>query len=175
MCLHPISGAEIAEEDIPIYKFLFVEKDNYHPFKSIVQLANCQLNTIYSAKICFKYESIEEGLHAYVSMDACNRQTGWCYDVIASGIIPAGSMYYIGSDGDIVSNTMIYHKVIGYNSIYLSNGQASTRPASTRPRPIHWINSEDIEMDSFITSLTNQLSRYIPRPFISLIKSFKRK
>jgi hypothetical protein len=104
MCLIPKhKNAKIAKRNIICYKLLFVENDDYF---SVVQNYRWEPDRLVTVKIIKKHEEINEGLHAYRTLLTA-RQSIYLYKIIKKVVIPKGSEYYLGKDGDIVSNQMM--------------------------------------------------------------------
>lgn len=115
MCLIKKSELKIAEKDLYVLKvlssFKFDKQFGYSYYQDVRQ----SLNKLYKSAIVYELFSdyrIERGLHAIrIGVDTSffrNLDLTTSYStVICLAVIPKGSKYVIGGDGDIVSNQII--------------------------------------------------------------------
>ena len=126
MCLiidtkkHPELKALIADKAITVWKVMY--KTNKAPYQGSVYLPNyyCSMVRLKVLKAYFKYAdvvryiaSIEEGYHAFrIREDARKLIRGFNavnvtndYKIVKM-VIPKGAKYYIGTNGDIVSEVI---------------------------------------------------------------------
>lgn len=103
----------IAKEDIRVYKNLTQNnKSPYYDFKyekgyhySVTKLTK---NCVFSYIMCSWRINIEKGLHTYKQLNtAINNRDKEEKTVIM--YIPKNSVYYLGANGDIVSNNLIWY------------------------------------------------------------------
>lgn len=122
MCLYTRQKrAKIAKKDIPCYKLFKIK--NTH-ILSIYQEYRYYINRLeFIPKFGIFQRNgdkiINDGLHAFLSIDTTKRyrvaggpgrgaRVLYPYEwIIYNAIIPKGSKYYIGVDGDIVSNQIM--------------------------------------------------------------------
>ena len=110
MCLETTQKrAKIAKEDIHCYKVMRVV--NTH-IRSIYQYHRYYINKLETIDKfgIVKYSTfvfIDEGLHAYISLETALCRTIWNTGILYNCTIPKGSKYYLGNDDDIVSNQMM--------------------------------------------------------------------
>lgn len=108
-------NVKTAKEDIHCYKVLRIKNTHLiSPYQKYRYYLN-KLVTV-DKMIHNNFGNVYEGLHAYTTkLKALNciiwmaRVLGWGHDnyKVYNCIIPKGSKYYLGNNGDIVSNQMI--------------------------------------------------------------------
>ena len=111
----------IAKKDIVVFKYLDIPctfrdkpikmcKKFFPPI--IGKLFTYRLNKKYTTKLGVNGILVHEGFHAYISpLPPLEKALHHMDTVIAVGIIPAGSEYYIGTDSEIVGNNIIIQQV----------------------------------------------------------------
>jgi len=121
MCLTIKKGEEIkkAEEDITCYKLLYETQSGC--YLSICREYPYKLGQTYKmvGELSVRYEDgIYEGIHG-VTVKTVDHDTnrisggrGWVFHVIVLCIIPKGSMYCLGTDNEIVADTMTLKEVV---------------------------------------------------------------
>ena len=100
-----------AKRAITVYKLLYRDEDG--SYKSVVQDFLYEPHQIVKSLIEVKVKVRDQdqrnivtiGLHAYRSLDRAMVTNFW-YSLIVKMTIPKGAHYYLGTHGDIVSDTL---------------------------------------------------------------------
>lgn len=104
-----------AKRSITVYKLLYCDEDDgsyksvvkhflYEPHqivKSLIEVKEVKSSNDQQNKRIY----VTTGLHAYRSLDRAMNSNFW-YGLIVKMTIPKGAHYYLGTHGDIVSDTL---------------------------------------------------------------------
>ena len=118
MCLnasHP--KVKILKEDKKVYKILeYKPKSPKYKYVSWYKGFKYSFNTLYTikGKLTIYYGDVNEGFHAYRTKKAYKNSFAWGNNraVLVECTIPKGSEYFLGKNGDIVSNQIILNNII---------------------------------------------------------------
>lgn len=111
MCLRIKKNSRKTLATKPMHVWKLLDSENLSPYQSM--LYKC--DTVVKARMCFERNSwdnsvdptmIGRGLHAYRTKKNAVESSGYG-DKVVRMTIPAGAHYYIGDDGDIVSDTLV--------------------------------------------------------------------
>lgn len=119
---------KIAWRPITVYKTVCVWGDIYRTIfkKAKIQIGETYRESVYNILknkqylVCLddgtKYYEFNEGIHSFIEKDEAKSVAEY-FDVlytteVVKCIIPRFSLYWIGNDGDIVSNKLKYVKIL---------------------------------------------------------------
>ena len=105
--------AEIAEEDIIVYKYLI--EDDKGQFTTSFQYADVKIGETYTSELIISNNEVYNGLHSYANERNAERQAISYREVLVQCTIPKGSIFYTGEfvgSKSYASNVLRYDHVI---------------------------------------------------------------
>jgi len=131
MCLITTTECKIAKNDLYTIKVLSIYNNN---LLSPYQSSEYKLGKIKSAGVISKKHKIgvklERGLHSFYKIPKCWFSDNFLHNqVLVLCQIPKESTYYLGHDGDIISNKLIPLEIVNTKSKYVNicSGRSSKK------------------------------------------------